>query len=146
MRVLRIVVDTNIWVRALLGGPFSVPVLQALYSDQFILIISEPLLSELREVIQRPRLKKAINDIDLQELLEQVEWRGEFVNLVTIPPRCRDPKDHPVLATAIDGQADAIVTGDDDLRADDELREAMSTYGVQLWGVRALDEALNNPK
>lgn len=75
-------------------------------------------------------------------MLEQLELRGEFVTLMTIPPRCRDPKDHPVLATAIDGHADAIVTADDDLRADDELRQAMSVYGVQLWGAQRSVEAL----
>jgi len=53
-------------------------------------------------------------------------------------PRCHDPKDHPVLATAIDGRANAIVTGDGDLRADEELRSAMSQYDVALWGVDSL--------
>ncbi len=43
-----------------------------------------------------------------------------------------------MLATAIDGHADAIVTGDDDLRADESLRKAMDAYGVQLWGVKTL--------
>ncbi len=65
-----------------------------------------------------------------------------MVELRTVPPLCRDPKDHPVLATAIDGQADAIVTGDDDLRADDDLRRAMAEYGVQLWGIQSLLDAL----
>jgi len=68
--------------------------------------------------------------------------RAEFVKLTTIPPRCRDPKDDLVLATAIDGNAGAIVTGDDDLRADDELRSAMADYGVELWGVSSLLNAL----
>lgn len=70
--------------------------------------------------------------------------RAESIELTTIPPRCRDPKDHPVLATAIDGQADAIVTGDGDLRADDELRSAMADYGVQLWGIQSLLGALED--
>jgi hypothetical protein len=39
-------------------------------------------------------------------------------------------------------RADAIVTGDDDLRADDELRNAMAEYGVQLLGVRSLLDLL----
>jgi hypothetical protein len=34
------------------------------------------------------------------------------------------------------------VTGDDDLRADDELRNAMIGYGVQLWGVQSLLDVL----
>lgn len=141
--MLRIVVDTNIWVRALLGGPISLPVLQALYENKFLLLISDALIDELRDVTQRPRLKRGIEAEDIQDLLEQLELRGEFVTLTTIPPYCRDPRDQPVLATAIDGHADAIVTGDDDLRGDDELRAAMAGYGVQLWGVQKFANALS---
>ncbi len=65
-----------------------------------------------------------------------------MVEATTIPPRCRDTKDHPVLATAIDGRADAIVSGDADLRADDKLREEMTGYGVKLWGIDTLLEKL----
>lgn len=39
------------------------------------------------------------------------------------------------LAAAIDGKADAIVTGHGDMRADDALREGMRAYGVELWGI-----------
>lgn len=141
--MLRIVVDTNIWVWALLGGQVSLPVLEAMRNRQFALLVSRELLAELREVARRPRLKKAIDDFDLQELLELLEQRGEFVRLETVPPRCRDPKDEPVLATAIDGHADAIVTGDDDLRADDQLRQEMLAFGVQLWGTQSLLDALH---
>lgn len=124
----------------------SLPVLQALQGNQFTLLVSKELLTELREVAQRPRLKKAIDDFDLQELLKLVALRGEIVDLKTVPPRCRDPKDEPVLATAIDGHADAIVTGDHDLRADDQLRKEMSAFGVQIWGVQSLIDALLEPE
>lgn len=124
----------------------SLPVLQALQGNQFTLLVSKELLTELSEVAQRPRLKKAIDDFDLQELLKLVALRGEIVDLKTVPPRCRDPKDEPVLATAIDGHADAIVTGDHDLRADDQLRKEMSAFGVQIWGVQSLIDALLEPE
>jgi uncharacterized protein len=65
------------------------------------------------------------------------------VRVVTVLPNCRDPKDLPVLATAIDGKAAAIVSGDDDLRADDELRTTMATYGIQLLGVESFLTWLN---
>lgn len=142
--MLRVVIDTNIWIRALLGGQVSFPVLVALRAGKFKVIISDALLEELREVSHRPRLKKHIDPFDASELLELLEWNGESVELKTIPPRCRDPKDHPVLATAIDGKVNVIVTGDDDLRADDELRVAMANYGIQLWGVHSLLQALEN--
>lgn len=70
--------------------------------------------------------------------MEQLHWRAQWVEATAVPPRCRDPKDHPVLATAISGQADAIVSGDGDLRADDELRQQMLERGVEIWGVERL--------
>lgn len=136
--MLKIVIDTNIWVRALLAGRVTLPVLEAWRDGRFQVVVSEPLLAELAEVCQRPRLKERLQAEQVELLLEQLRWRGVMIEVTTIPPRCRDIKDQPVLATAIDGQADVILTGDADLRADDELRAEMAGYGVQLWGVETL--------
>jgi uncharacterized protein len=127
-----------------MGGKVSLPILIALREGKFKVIISDALLSELKNVVIRPRIQKRIDPHDAEDLLTLLEWYGESVTLKTIPPRCRDPKDHPVLATAIDGQANAIVSGDDDLRADEELREAMATYHIQLWGVTSLLQAIQD--
>ncbi len=140
--MLRIVVDTNVWIRILLRGRITMPILAAWQAGQFQLITSQPLLDEYEDVWQRPRLRRLIDEPQAQKLHRQMRARSEVVVLQTVPPRCRDSKDHPVLATAIDGRADAIVTGDDDLRADDDLRSAMVGYGVQLWGVQSLLDAL----
>jgi putative PIN family toxin of toxin-antitoxin system len=138
--MLRIVVDTNLWIRALLGGPVTLPILEAWQAEIFTVVVSQPLIDELNDVWQRPRLRKRIDAEDAERLLEQLYLRGEMVEPTTVPPRCRDPKDHPVLATAIDGHVDAIITADDDLRADEELRIAMKQYGIALWGVDSLLE------
>jgi putative PIN family toxin of toxin-antitoxin system len=134
----RIVVDTNLWIRALLGGPVTLPVLEAWRADKFVVLISQPLLDELEAVSQRPRLRSRIDSAQAKALVEQLRWRGEWTEATAVPPRCRDPKDHPVLATAISGQADAIVSGDGDLRADGELRQQMLEHGVKIWGVASL--------
>ena len=139
---LRIVVDTNLWIRALLGGQVTLPILTAWQAGKFAVVVSQPLIDELGDVWQRPRLRARISPEDAERLLEQLRLRSEWVELTTVPPRCRDPKDHPVLATAIDGHADAIISGDADLRADDELRTAMGQYGVALWGVDGLLERI----
>jgi putative PIN family toxin of toxin-antitoxin system len=139
---MRIVVDTNLWIRVLLGGRATLPVLEAWRAGEFTVVVSEHLIDELTDVWQRPRLRKRINEEDAERLLEQLRFRGEIVEPVTAPPCCRDPRDEPVLAAAIDGHADAIVTGDADLRADNELRSAMEQYGVALWGVDTLLERL----
>ena len=139
---LRIVVDTNLWVRALLGGQLSLSILTAWQARKFTVVVSQPLIDELNDLWQRPRLRDRINPEDVDRLLEQLRLRGEWVEPTTVPPHCRDPKDHPVLATAIDGRADAIISGDADLRADDELRTAMGQYSVALWGVDRLLERI----
>lgn len=141
--MLRVVIDTNIWIRILLRGRVTLPILTAWQEKKFQLVMSQPLLDEFDDVWQRPRLRKRINSQQAEKLKRQMRLRGEFVELTTIPPRCRDPKDDPVLATAIDGNAAVIVTGDGDLRADDERRSAMAGYGVELWGVSSLLNALN---
>jgi uncharacterized protein len=48
-----------------------------------------------------------------------------------------------VLATAIDGKADVIVSGDNDLRADNALRAAMVSEGIQLLVVNSFLALLN---
>jgi len=122
------------------------PVLEAWRSGKFQVLMSEALLAELEEVSQRSRLRRHIDKEDVQDLLDRLRWSAEFVEPITIPPHCRDPKDHPFLATAIDGQADAIVSGDSDLRGDDQLREEMKSYGVELWGVETLLAQVENPR
>lgn len=140
--MLKIVVDTNLWVRVLLGGRKTLPILEAWREGKFKVICSETLITELDTVWQRPRLRQNIAAQDANDLIEQLRLRSDLVELKTIPPRCRDPKDHPVLATAIDGHADAIATGDDDLRADESLRHEMAAHGVQLWGIDTLLEKI----
>jgi putative PIN family toxin of toxin-antitoxin system len=122
----------------LLGGKQTLPVLEAWLNKKFEVVVSQSLLDELDQVWQRPRLRKHISAEQAATLMEQLKWRGVWIEVTTIPPRCRDPKDHPVLVTAIDGQASAIVSGDADLRADDKLRQEMAKLGVELWGIRTL--------
>jgi len=77
--MLRIIIDTNIWIRALLGGRVTLPVLKAWQADKFQVVVSQPLLDELDKVWQRPRLKNRINTEHAVILLEQLNWRGIMV-------------------------------------------------------------------
>lgn len=58
----RIVVDTNLWIRALLGGPVTLPVLEAWRAGKFVVLISQPLLDELEGRHDRLR-PPAVRDI-----------------------------------------------------------------------------------
>jgi len=140
--MVRVVIDTNIWIRILLKGRVTLPILEAFNADRFQLVLSQPLMDELHLVWNRPRLRKQIDSDLALRLEQQLQHRAIWVELTTIPPNCRDLKDLPVLATEIDGEAGVIVSGDDDLRADDELRAIMATYGIQFLGVHSFLEYL----
>ncbi len=140
---VRVVIDTNIWIRILLKGRVTLPVLKAFNESKFQLVMSQPLIDELHLVWNRPRLKERIDPNQAIRLEQQLQHRAIWVELITVPPNCRDPKDLLVLSTAIDGEADVIVSGDDDLRADDALRAVMATYGVRLLGVNSFLQSLD---
>jgi predicted nucleic acid-binding protein len=54
---LRIVVDTNLWIRILLGGRAALRILEAWQADRFAVVVSQPLLDELTASSQRSRVR-----------------------------------------------------------------------------------------
>lgn len=58
---VRVVIDTNIWIRILLKGRVTLPVLEAFNQDKFQLVMSQPLIEELHLVWNRPRLRERID-------------------------------------------------------------------------------------
>jgi putative PIN family toxin of toxin-antitoxin system len=116
--VTRAVVDTNILIRALIKPQGTVgPVLTRLRDGYYTLLYAEPLLDELVAKLALPRIrdKYYLTDEDVETVLALILLRGEPV----VPQRritaCRDPKDNVVLEVAVAGEADYIVTGDNDL-------------------------------
>ncbi len=99
--MIRLVLDTNIWISALWGSKSVLPLLEAWADGHFELMSSEFLVDELDQVWRRPRFKDHIDPLDAESIIEQIHYRGNFVQLVTAPPNCRDSKDNPILATAI---------------------------------------------
>jgi len=93
---LRVVIDTNIWIRILLKGRVTLPILEAFNEKNFQLIISQVLFDEFHEVWNRPRLKKYIDINQALRLEKQLRSRSIWVETKTIPPHCRDPKDLPI--------------------------------------------------
>jgi uncharacterized protein len=110
----RVVIDTNLWISLLLTKDFSKfdPIL---FSDTIKLLFSQELLDEFIEVARRPKFKKYFSLADLQDLLEQISLRAEFITVTTSTNICRDPKDNFLLSLSTDGKASHLITGDKDL-------------------------------
>jgi putative PIN family toxin of toxin-antitoxin system len=101
------VIDTVVFVRALLNPHSKSGRLLFEMADRYTIIVSKPTAQEALEVIKRPELTRK-NVIYLVSQAEAVE-------IDTPPPVVRDPKDDIFVATAIAGQADYIVSEDKDL-------------------------------
>ena len=115
---MRVVVDTNTVISALFWGGVPWQVYSAALSEQYTLLTTEALINELRSVLLRPKFVPAL--IAIQKTVDDiiVEYReiAEPVIPVEIGANAiRDAKDRVVLACAVGGKADYIVSGDKDL-------------------------------
>jgi putative PIN family toxin of toxin-antitoxin system len=112
----RIVVDTNIWVSFLIGGTLA-GLSDLLLQDRVVLLQSEELFSELLEVLGRPKFRQYFTRDQVRELVELVNLRTEWIDVVPETRLCRDPKDDFLLDLCLQGKADLLVTGDQELLA-----------------------------
>lgn len=111
----RVVVDTNLWISYLIKTESPTGrVVDYLLQHHWVLI-SEDTLLELTGKISSPRLRKYFSIAEGLQLVLLLEQVGEFIDIRTSVQDCRDPKDDKFLALALDGEADCIITGDDDL-------------------------------
>lgn len=108
----RWVVDTNTLISHLLI-PRSLPnlaVRKALSSGD--LLVSDSTLQELADVLVRPKFDRYLSS-KARESFFQLLGRVAIRIAILRPTRaCRDPKDDKFIEVAINGQADAIISGD----------------------------------
>jgi putative PIN family toxin of toxin-antitoxin system len=112
---VRFVFDTNILISAsLLPDSLPASVLKQ-GENKGLVLYSEDTLAELFSVLQRPKFKKYIDDETLAELLAQIQQNWINIPILQTVQVCRDPKDNKFLDLALNGEADYLITGDDDL-------------------------------
>jgi uncharacterized protein len=127
-----VVFDTVIFVRSLINRSGVCGRLVFTHGERYRLIISEPIVWEVFEVLRRPELTRKYRGLareNLQTILD-ILAQAEVVTLGDIPAVSRDPKDDKFLATAAQAGADYLVSEDQDLLV---LRE--------YEGVRIVDAA-----
>jgi putative PIN family toxin of toxin-antitoxin system len=117
-RSIRAVLDTNVLVRGLTRatGP-SRKILGALVDERaFHLVTSAEILAELGDVLQRPAFRKHVELTDF-EIMRAIRGLrgvaqmvpGAYVELKAAPT---DPDDNMLVACALEGEADYLVTDD----------------------------------
>ncbi len=118
---MRVFIDTNVLVSVLLnpaeGGSVRA-LFQAFTAARFTLLISGKLIEELTDTVRaKPRLSKRITEEQLNQFVSLLMQTAELIDEIKepIPGVIRDPDDDYVLAYALVGAADYLITGDNDL-------------------------------
>lgn len=115
---LRVIIDTNVFVSALIGKSKTIAHLYEPFLDvEFTPLLSFEMMQELVGIIRRPKLKKYLK-------VEDIKHFEKLIKTDTIPvitsqkvDICRDAKDNMILECAASSKPkpDFIVTGDKDL-------------------------------
>ncbi len=109
---MRVVLDTNILIGALItkGTPPD-SLYRAWLRGEIELVTSAAQMAELADVLARPRLQKFLDADEVTAIVENLGTRAHIVDDspdVNVSP---DDKDNAILAAAIAGKADLIVSG-----------------------------------
>jgi uncharacterized protein len=118
----RIVFDTNVLLSALLFQGSRVRWIIPLWQQgKLVPLLSKETAGELLRVLAYPKFK--LTHEEQQCVLHAFVPYVETVSVRALHniPVCRDPHDQKFLTLAIDGHADYLVTGDDDLLAIDNI-------------------------
>ncbi len=89
--------------------------IQILKENNVKFLYSSHLLEEIDNVIRRPKFKKYFSESNWYLLIELFTTYGIQIDVVSNLAICRDSKDNFLLNLAIDGKADFLITGDNDL-------------------------------
>lgn len=130
---IRVVLDTNVLVSALLFGGRTGMLRDLWKSGRIIPLVTKETFAEFRKVLSYPKFKltqREIRSILNDEILP-------FVAPVEITKQingiCRDPHDDMFLAVAAGGDAEFLVTGDKDLLVLKHYRQTQIVTLAELF-------------
>lgn len=112
----RVVLDTNVLVSgAIQKKGFPYKVVKAWEDDVLALVTSGPLIDEVNRVLHynKIRVRYSLKEEEIKQILLNLMRYSIFIN---DPPKLNvikeDPSDNNILAAAIGGKADYIISGD----------------------------------
>jgi len=142
----RVLLDTNIWISAFIN-PLGPPaqVLERYTDGLFQVVVSQPLIDEIADVLARPRVRRAVrfSDERIAHWFTRLEGEAIFVVPEGNLHLCRDPKDDIVLETAISGVATHLVSRDADIARDLDLIAHLHKHDIEVVTVAQFLELLD---
>ena len=115
---MRVVLDVNVWISALLWGGIPAQLLHLAKSQEITIFSSEDLLEELEVTLNRSKFIRQLQKrgYSVNELIAVTRGFSEQCSTILINvPELRDPKDNKIIAAALTAEAEVLITGDLDL-------------------------------
>lgn len=110
---MRVVLDTNIFISAVLGGKLGV-IIDEWKAGKFKLIVTDSIAHEYLDVVNRPKFK-----IPKDEIVAATDYLLQIAEFVTpdeeILVIVADPTDNKFLEAALAGKVNYVVSGDNHL-------------------------------
>ncbi|MGL5032865.1 MAG: putative toxin-antitoxin system toxin component, PIN family [Microcystaceae cyanobacterium] len=122
MKINHFVVDTNVMVSALLFKQ-SIPFRAVKIAEKGTVLYSKSTFIELQKVLNRKKFDKYLSIEERQEFLTEFLNTSQQILIKAEISICRDPKDNKFLELAVNGDAQFIITGDQDLLILNPFRE-----------------------
>jgi len=132
-RRLRAVLDTNVWVSAMIWGGLPANIIKAAEDGRISIVASEEIVREINQTLGYPRLRNIYEGVGIgrEELIEAVLRVAKMVEVKEkISLIQEDPADNKFLECALHGRADYIVSGDSHLLGVGQYQ------GIQILSVR----------
>ena len=86
--------------------------------------MSADVVSEISEVLGREKFRRYVTEEERERFLRSLLQEAELIEIEEKVQACRDPRDDRFLELAVDGSADCIMTGDDDLLTLNPFRDS----------------------
>ena len=133
-RVYRATFDTNIFVRSLIRKDNLANHLLSLWeAGRFVLVLSHAIIDEVQKVLSRSKMRRKYQyTLDQVTGLIDLLYQASIVQVNTSFELCRDTTDNKFVDCAISGRVQFLVSYDNDLVDDSELKQNLFEFGVEI--------------
>ena len=126
IRVVRVVLDTNIFLRSLIReGNICHKITELWKENHFILVTSRDILDEIADVLKRPFLiKKYGYDLTkVDSMIDLISQKAILVEPAFSLELCRDKMDDKFIDCSTLGRVEFLISEDKDILEDEKLKK-----------------------
>ena len=135
----KIVIDTNVFISALLNPSGTPRQVIEIAINHFTILQSELTYQELETRISKNKFDKYLEKNDRSNFLLAIKKKSLFVNILHQTTICSDSDDNKFLELAVSGMANYIITGDNDLLTIKSYQKIEIIKPVKFLNLQSVD-------